>query len=316
MFQKVLVPLDGSKMAEKVLHTVRQIAQPSKTEIVLMRNVDQSAYALISDSPVVANRLFDSVQTETRKYLAQQKAVLERDGYGVHLEISRGDTAAAIIQVADDLNADLVAMTTHGRTGIGRMTLGSVADRVVRSAHLPILLVRAASPKTDKETIQKILLPLDGSVLSEQALPIARAVARDSGGSVLLLKAIEALEDIDLAELYNHQVDEHGIPTDWQNEAHLYLERMQKKLTFADVSSDYHVIVGRPAEAILHVAEQESCDLVVMSTHGRSGIGRWVYGSVASKVLHETECPLLLVRGHVREEADEVAPGHVVEIST
>ena len=88
---------------------------------------------------------------------------------------------------------------------------------------------------------------------------------------------------------------------------------MQKKLSFANIASDYQLVIGQPAPAILHAAAVESCDLIVMSTHGRSGFSRWVYGSVASKVLHETDCPLLLVRGHAREEVAEAVPRSVGE---
>ena len=212
MFQKVVVPLDGSELAEKVLSWVRQVTSPIGTELILMQNIELSAYAFASDSPGVAARLYQTIYRDTEKYLQRQKRVLTKEGYRVQMEIARGDTAGAIVQVAADLKADLIAMTTHGRTGIGRMTLGSIADRVVRTADLPVLLVRAGAEGPATESIREILVPLDGSELSEQALPIARMLAEKQGSHILLLQAIEQLEDIDLAELFDQRVGEHGVP--------------------------------------------------------------------------------------------------------
>ena len=314
MFQKILIPLDGSELAEKVLPYVRQVATPTDTALILVRNIELSSYALAAESPTMSVRLLEALQEDAETYLAQQKEVWHAEGYNVQIEITRSDTATAIIHAASTLKADLIAMTTHGRTGIGRMTLGSVADRVVRSAHLPVLLVRAAAAGPVNEQISSILLPLDGSELSEQALPLARLLARKLGSRILLLQALEELKDLELAELFAQVIGEHGVPNDWYDEAVGYLDKMQKKLAFAGVASTYQVAVGQPAESILRAAAVEKCDLIVMSTHGRSGVGRWVYGSVASKVLHETECPLLLVRGQVHEEFAEIAPYAVTEV--
>lgn len=313
MFQKVVIPLDGSELAESVLPYVQQIASPLGAELILVRNIESSAYTFAADSSMAAARLLESMHQEIEKYLVRHREELERSGYRVQTEIARGDIASAIVRVATDHGADLIAMTTHGRSGVPRAVLGSVADRVVRSAHLPVLLIRAAAAEPTVETIREILVPLDGSELSEQALPFANGLAQKIGGRILLLRVVEELADADIFEIFEQSADGPSEMADLFDEAQSYLDRIQKKLSFSNITSKPQVVVAHPAQAILDAAAIDECDLIVMSTHGRSGIRRWVYGSIASKVLHGTECPLLLVRGHVREEVPEMILQHVAE---
>lgn len=308
MFKKIIVPLDGSEVAENVLPYVHTLTLPGETELYLIRNIELSAYAFGAESPTMMTELLDSISADAQTYLARHKDELQARGYCVTTRLTRGDTASSILQLATEQHAELIAMTTHGRTGVGRATLGSVADRVLRSADVPVLLVRDAAGASPGETLRQILVPLDGSDLSEQALPLARLLARELDSRILLLRSVESLDDVHLARLFEDRLDEHDVPSDWYNEAQVYLNQMQKNLQFANIPSEIRVVIGQPAQAILDAAAAEPCDLIVMSTHGRSGLSRWVYGSVTSKVLHETTCPLLIVRAHVREEVAEVEP--------
>lgn len=316
MFKKIVIPLDGSKLAEKVLPYLQHVTNPAESELVLVRNIELSSYAFASDSAFVTAELYEAVQDEAINYLKIQKEKLEESGFSVQMELARGDTATGIVQIATDLHADLIAMTTHGRTGLTRMAMGSVADRVVRSADVPILLVQAEAEQPVSSKLRKILVPLDGSELSEQALPIARLLASETDSQVLLLEVIESLADLELAELFNQIVGEYDVPNEWYACAEDYLTRMKTKLDMANVNSDFHVAIGSPADCILHAAKAESCDLIIMSTHGRSGISRWVYGSVTGKVLNTAKCPLLLVRGHVRAQVAETMPQFAMELAS
>lgn len=301
MFQKVVVPLDGSQLAEKVLPYVRQVTSPLGSEIILLMNIDLTSYAFAANEVAMTGGLYESFSQSGQTYLVRQKATLEEAGYRVRCEITTGDTATRITEFATEVGADLIAMTTHGRTGMSRWALGSVADRIVRSALQPVLLIRADAAEPDPPGVLQILVPLDGSQLAEQALPIAQMLAQKMGARILLLQAVEALDDEELAQLFGQGAIESRTPVTWFTDAEQYLAHVQKKLEFVNVICDVRAVIGTPAEMILDTATAADCDLIVMSTHGRSGLSRWVYGSVASKVLHEAKCPLLLVRGHVRE---------------
>ncbi len=303
MYRKILIPLDGSSLAERVLAHVEQMFPPKKVEIYLLRVVTLYGYRDVLRPDMVAELAppaldVDKLYEEAREYLRQKKGELREMGYTVYTHVTAGDVAATICEFADAQDVDLIAMTTHGYSGLTRWLIGSVADRVVRSAERPVLLVRP-SMETPKETeLRQILAPLDGSELAEQALPHALALAKENNASILLVQAILPLEELVLYMplgapefLSDISIEE------LKQQAEKYLRQVQARLQEEGVTSEIVVVEGRPADVIIDVAEREGVGLIVMSTHGRSGLGRWVFGSVADKVLHSASRPLLLVRG-------------------
>jgi nucleotide-binding universal stress UspA family protein len=297
MYRKVLIPLDGSPFAERVLSHVQRLISPQKTELILLRVVEP--YQSIVSPETIATldaASITSLQEYADGYLEQMKGELRGMGLRAHTQVAGGDVASAICDVADAQEVDLIAMTTHGRSGAGRWTFGSVAARVLRTANQPVFLVRAAAEMPSGGAIRRILVPLDGSELAERALPHAQALARDKGAEILLLQAIEPLADWEVAALFASWESPDAVYVHRQTAAERYLERVQQDLRVAGVPGSILVDEGRAADLILDTVEAEDVDMVVMSTHGRSGLARWVYGSVADKVLHNAICPLLLIR--------------------
>ena len=141
MFKRIVVPLDGSPLAEGVLPQVKQVAGPD-TEIVLVRVPVYVVFDPAMVTPSMVTAMYEYVQKETSEYLERTTAALRAEGLNVRSELCEGPVALAILECAERVQADLIAMSTHGRSGVARFLIGSVADRIVRSAKIPVLLLR------------------------------------------------------------------------------------------------------------------------------------------------------------------------------
>lgn len=149
MYRKIVVPLDGSKLAEEVLEHVRALARCTGSEVVLMRVMTHPVYDFIATEPILSASLYAELEAEAVKYLEPLARALQDEGIRASAEVVTvtGSVADAIIDFARERGADLIAMSTHGRTGPSRWFLGSVADRVVRGAGMPVLMVRPVQKK-------------------------------------------------------------------------------------------------------------------------------------------------------------------------
>lgn len=147
MYKKILVPLDGSEFAEAALPDVRSIAECTGAEIILMRVVTQPIHAYVAPDPLTYKSVQEDTTAECADYLEHLAADLTADGYKVTTETSTGPVAETIIEFAQGVGADLIAMSTHGRSGLARWFIGSTADKIVRAATLPVLLTRPLTLK-------------------------------------------------------------------------------------------------------------------------------------------------------------------------
>jgi nucleotide-binding universal stress UspA family protein len=222
-------------------------------------------------------------------------------GVETSFEVRLGAPAEIVVEAAEQKHAALIAMATHGYSGIKRWALGSVTHRVVHAANVPVYVARGSEqPPIGERALKRILVSLDGSALARQALPLAAELAASTHAELILLTVHapplgEGLEEISsyprsgelLAALRARMLDELGSLAD-------DLHRQQVLVTPVAVE-------GFPAEAIIDEAARRQVDLIVMATHGYSGIKRWALGSVADKVLHATPTPLLLVHARPGE---------------
>jgi len=215
-----------------------------------------------------------------------------------------GHPADEIIGYAENENVDFILMATHGRSGIKRWVMGSVADKVLRASPVPVWLVRAAIPEKiirDEWHNRIMLVPLDGSEMAESVLPHVESLARQRGTEKMQIKLIRVAEDPFITADYPF--------TDWEEHvkrtkehfkqgAETYLEKTRQRLIESGLNVDFKVLQGDPADQIIKYADENLPNLVIMATHGRSGIRRWEYGSVADKVLHGVSSPVFMVRQH------------------
>ncbi len=201
--------------------------------------------------------------------------------------------------MADVEGVNLIAMSTHGRAGLPRWLIGSVASRVLSATDKPVFLVHPSEHSRDRTiTLRRILVPLDGSRLAELSLGVAGALARARDAALILVRAVEpqAVIGADAAMTDPSAPMPSSVQTVEGEPAGLYMQDIAEAMKNTNHVEQTLVIHGAPADVILDSAEVNDVDLIVMSTHGRSGVSRWVYGSVAEKVLHSAPCPLLLLR--------------------
>lgn len=294
MYQRMLVPLDGSESAEVALPYAEQLVGKMGDEITLISVVasgkSQQGHIYQVYMQKMVERTAQEIKKQAGKEVNVQSAMLE------------GDPSEEIVDYAERENIDLIVMATHGRSGIRRWALGSVANKVARATGCAVVLIRAKNDRRDvrdRGTIKRVLVPLDRSETSEAVLPYIGDIADNLKTEVILFIAVEQLYHVvvagDSATKIPYSLEEMD---DSVEDARDYLERVGKTLDERGITTMAEVGIGNAAEGIIELADKIDADLVAMSTHGRSGLGRWTFGSVADKVLHGGTTPLLLVRPH------------------
>lgn len=290
MFKRIFLPLDGSELSERALEPAVRLAQFHHAELIFARAPEYRALTAgtydISLTPYIEQEIDKSVQ-DTHNYLAGLTQTYARPDVTVRSLVLEGDPAHAIVDAADQVQASLLVMSTHGYSGMTKWVLGSVTEKVLSRVHCPVLVWRVQRP------IRHVIITLDGSELAERALEPGLAVARAFEAKVSLLRVVPELSP---AEIERLNALEHGMGLRLQDEvlaeAQAYLERL------GVASAEVVVRQGKAASAIVEQAETLEADLVVMATHGRSGLSRWVYGSVTEKVMQSLPVNMLVVRAH------------------
>ncbi|HEX5504385.1 MAG TPA: universal stress protein [Thermomicrobiales bacterium] len=294
MTKPILVPLDGSALAERALPFAAALARVLDAPLLLVRAVvvpEDLGY-----DP--ARRQLEAVD-DAEAYLRRLAADLGRQGTAVETVVPYGEAAGAILDAARASEARLIAMTTHGRGGLGNWLAGGVATAVLARAPAPVLLVRAwhAGGALDRlERGARIVVPLDGSALAEAALPLATRLAGALGGELLLVRAVPppgpALTPDGLRALVAGD-EEVAAET---AEARAYLAAVAGRLAARDYAVGREVRLGAPAVVIDAVCRERGAALVVLATHGRTGLDRLLLGSVAEAVVRHGSAPVVLVR--------------------
>lgn len=310
MYSKLVVPLDGSALAEKVLPQVATLIQGRRSEVYLLSVAPTVRGSLWS---IVAFHRGGEQQRRTAKqeleeYLRGAAKRLEGIAAEVHIEVRFGHPADEILTFAHDVGADLVAASTHGhgRSGVSRWVFGSVTDRVLRGATCPVLVVppeleRLVEQESEqRHAYRRILVPLDGSELAEQALPYVRALVRPRHTSVFLVSVlVTGLGDRTVTLLTSYPPGLQLATTALRQaeiQSRTYLRSVASALQEQGAAVRISVREGLPADEILAHAVEVRADLIAMTTHGLTGASRWVYGNVASKVLQGARSPVLMVR--------------------
>lgn len=296
MYKQILVPLDGSELSEIALPYAEELAGKLDSHVTLLhiaksnRNQDDRLLQFYMQKMVQTTAL------NTQKYgTASSKKEVK-----VTSAILVGYPEEEIITFADRKHMSLIVMATHGSSGFKRWALGSVSNKVVRAVANPVLLIRAKDARNEqlrKRSLNKILVPLDGSVESESVIPHIEELAPKLGAEVTLFQSVSQAYLVvtggDGAIQIPYSPEEMGpIVANAEN----YIGKITALLKSKGIATKSELRIGEAAEEIIGLADELQVDLVAMSTHGRSGISRWSFGSVADKVLHAGSTPLMLVR--------------------
>ena len=284
MFGKILVPLDGSELAEGALDYVLAVPRTKRTKVVLLSVVAHPGEP--GDHPMKA-------------YLDATVQRLEDEGVNASAAIAYGHAAHEIVEFAEENQADLIVMSSHGYSGVKLRILGSIAQEVLHRTCVPLLLVKPKGEKGTEVAWKKVLVPLDGSPFSESAIGYVAEVVKGSGSEIVLVRVSEPPM---VPVTWSRDVDSHRkeyqqrLTGEMQQQAIEYLEGVRATLGKKRMKVKPLAVVGVAPQSILDTAEKENADLLVMSTHGRSGVSRWVYGSVVNEVVQRCVRPMLLVR--------------------
>ncbi len=296
MYTRMLIPLDGSKVAEQVLPYARFLAKALGISGELLGVVDPET--LVAFSNPAQGRHLDTLVTETMSRTAVYLETTARSFQGIQVKCSveKGKPEDIVIEKAASDKNGLIVMATHGRSGIQRWVLGSVTDKVLHGATNHLLLVRASDQgKTEGDApLKTVIVPLDGSPLAEQVLPCVVDLAKKMKLEVVLVRAYALPPAISAEEygVYSAELLDH-----LEAEAGDYLEEKVNKLKQQGIAHVGSVVkTGYGAEEIITLARNTPDNLVAMCTHGRSGLQRWVLGSVTDRVMRHSGDPVLIVR--------------------
>jgi nucleotide-binding universal stress UspA family protein len=277
MYNKLVVPLDGSPLAEVALPYAEEIAGKLDSEIILLTVLPSEETEEYHSHYKYISKMVDITRRQVDKYLQETGNSVIEVGAATRV----GNAAEGILDYVNIGVKNLIVMATHGNSGISRWAIGSVADKVVRAtSRQPLLLIRAKGAHPDvraKRILKKALVPLDGSAESEAVLPYISELALSLQMELTLLKVIPKT---------NHVF---GSTED-------YLQDRSQQLEEQGISTRYEIKVGSAADQIIDLADEMASDLVAMSTRGQTAINIWSLGSVAQKVLLGGNSPLLLIR--------------------
>jgi nucleotide-binding universal stress UspA family protein len=295
MLNKILVPLDGSELAQRSLDPALSIARRSGREVIIL-SVPTYKTVLVPGTAGLGQVLPDDSldlvnRDQTLAYLARIKETKQEQDLAIQTIVMEGDVAGNIVDLAANEEVDLIVMTTHGYSGFTRWMMGSITERVLRHAPCPVLVIRCEGKPSH------VAITLDGSLLSEKALGPGLELARLFGARATLFR-VEDESELGRIEKGMLDIASPGLSREVaQGTSSLhYLENIASAHRSRALPIEIVVAEGPPARAILEFVEENQVDLLVMATHGRTGIRRWVYGSVTEKCLHNTACAILVVR--------------------
>jgi nucleotide-binding universal stress UspA family protein len=295
LYEKILLPLDGSDLAQQAIPYAEKLAGSlgSQIKLVHVRAPHEDKYSNMHK--LYLQKIAEAVKSGAEQYVDKPG----KDKITVQSTILTGDPAQEIVDYANKENIDLIVMSTHGRTGITRWALGSVADRVLRATRKPLALIRAKDirPNTrPKNIINKILVTLDGSAQSEVVIPYVEDLASRIKAEVVLLHVLEPSYYVFTVGGFNWDAYSEKQRRSMKAFYTDYLQGIADKFRKMGITTKYQVAFGIVAEVIIDFSDKVHADFVAMSTHGRSGVNRWVLGSVTERVLRAGNTSLFLVR--------------------
>ncbi len=328
MFDYILAPLDGSKLSQSVIPYSVQIAKALHVPIVLLHVIEslpvyaQEGEQALDTAPERYGQEYrqaiDSTLTSGRaehiRYLdliiGREKAIAQRylslfanpiEAQNVKVEsvVEIGKPAQEILRFAGQRRNGLIALSTHGRSGLVRLAMGSVADRLAHASSVPVLLIRPKEDEDEGKAIGSIVAPLDGSALSEGIMPAVQQLAMSLHIPVHLVRSVPISSEI-WAGGETHSYVPAYLTSEVQTKVHAdalrYLERMKATLEAEKIIADLSVLVGPADSRIVDYASEADDALIIMASHGRTGFNRWFLGSIAEKVIRSSGRPVLLVR--------------------
>lgn len=295
--QKILFPTDFSRCADQALAHAVFLAEKYDAEIHVLHVI-----TLFKDQPgIISNEI-----TETEETIRKLEDIAEKqlnkvvdlkgsDDMKIIAATKREVSAApAILEYASDNNIDLIVMGTHGRRGLGHLLLGSAAEEVVRLAVCPVFTIRELKEPKPVMQVNNILVPVDFSNYSKSALAYASKIAQSYKAQLQVLHIIE--ETMHPAFSLSGKSSIFDLVPGIKDDSRKRAEKMLKEVVSDDIKSNVYVKGGRAASDIINFAKENSTDLIVIATHGLTGLEHMLLGSVTEKVVRMAHCPVFTVK--------------------
>ena len=287
MYERILVPLDGSKFAEQAFPPVVELARAFGSEVVLVEvcEPEESEYGQ-------ACRLYIHNEAE------QLRASLEGSAANVKTTVLEGKAAEQILGYAEKSDISLITISSHGRSGIAPWSLGGTASKVLHRVGVPLIIVRVKESPEESAKISvfsRILIPLDGSEKSTAVLPYVTELTKKLDSEVTLLQVVETGKHVHtIGGLEYIPYKDRDIDLVKTN-AQRYLDEISSKFAGTKATVRSEVRVGDGAREIIKLAAEKDYSLIAMSSHGRAGIEAWAHGSVTGKILQASKQSFMFV---------------------
>ena len=301
----LLVPLDGSRLAECVLPHAAALARAFGARITLLRVVAQ-AHATGQGQTVDPLR-WHMRKTEAESYLNSVATRLREAEFQVAKVILEGETANNVIAFAHQHDVDLVLLSSHGQSGLSKWNISSIVQKIILRAYMPVMIVRAYQPPPDDLIdlhYKRVLVPLDGSQRAECVLPLACKLVRFHDAQLLLAHAVRKPEMPRHTPLTEAETELADRISEYNRlEAERYLKDLKKRL---ECNVESHLLESKDTAAALHdLIQEKEVELVALSAHGYTSTPRWPYGSIALNFIAYGTTPLLVMQDMSSEELEQ-----------
>jgi nucleotide-binding universal stress UspA family protein len=284
IYQNILVPLDGSVLAERVVPAALYLAEAMNGSLTLL--------TVVAKKPGYdTNLLAKAIQTgayEANLYLHSVRKRFMPLLVPIETAVITGKPDKDIIKFAREAKIDLIIMSTHGRSGLTRWSFGRTAEKVLRRAPCPTVILRSEQA-VEPEKFDRVLLPLDGSLLAERVLAPALDMVKTMGVALYLIRVVEP------GSFYGFGHNDDSVETEIKV-AQTYLAEVRERRLPGDISVHTHVAVGPATDVIVDYAKVQKVDLILLSSRGDTGFDSWMFGSVAEKVMKGASCAILVIR--------------------
>jgi nucleotide-binding universal stress UspA family protein len=298
LINHILVPLDGSSLAECVFPHVMAIARATNARVTLIHVLEHSNNR--NGSPPIDPVGWHMQKQESQTYLEQSVERLQKSGLDVAYVILEGKSAEGIIDFSRANEVDLIVLSTHGRTGLSGWNVSSVVQKVLLRSHRSVMLVRAygADPAVEEVQYKRIFISSDCSARAEFILPFAISLAQFHNSQIRLGTVIEKpriIERLPVSEKYVKLINQ--LTEKNRKIASHYHQQISKQLSLKGLNIETDLIVAdHVVGALYDMVEQTKADLVLMVAHGDSGERRWPYGSIATSMIAHGSTPLLIMQ--------------------
>ncbi len=292
MFNKILVPYDGSEVSKVVLPFASQLAQELGASLLMLTVIDRRAVDATSSQYA---EFFQKAEDTAREHLKGVADDLNEKGVTASYVIATGRAGEEIVSVAEREECGLIAISTHGRSPVTRGVLGSVTDEVVHASDVPVITLtpeKATLYRDHEIDLSRIMVGLDGTPFAERSLPYVERLAKDLDMEVTLVQVVQPFQSFWMDTFpANLKAEEKEL----REAARSYLEATAERLIESGLKVDWKVMTGHPAASIIDLAADTPHDVIAIATRGRSGFARWALGSVAEAVVRGTGDPVLII---------------------